>query len=160
MKGWVGRMGYLNGISDGRGMDTSPDVLSPVDLQYVQHMRSVRYIDGTDHDVVYLKHMISKFRFNQLLLLYLAIYTAQTRGNLPDSLLEFDHEIMYVAVSTRSRLISCIVGYDIDHYTLRWYMNKKEGTDLLSVRSVSNSDLHVMVRHLIAHYSDFNKRSR
>ncbi len=153
-------IGYLNGVSDGRGMDTSPDELSPVDLEYVQHMLKTHYIDGTDRAVAYLKHMISKFRFNQLLLLYLAIYTAKKGGNLPGSVLEFDNEIMYVSVSTRNGSKSCIVGYDVDHYTLQWYRVSIEGSLPVYARVVLKPNLQDILDSLIRNYHILNADSK
>ena len=145
--------GYLNGVSDGREMDST--ALTSIDNQYIEHMRSVRYIENKDYeacDAAYLKSMISKFRFNQLLLVYLAIYTARNRGNLSGSSLEFDHEILKVAVSTRNGLISCLVGYDIDHYTLQWYRETVEGSRLIPRLSIDSSHLRVIMAHLIDDY--------
>jgi len=163
-------MGYLNGVSDGRGMDTSPAELSPVDTspaglspvdrKYVNHMRSVNYIDSRDNDVAYLKYMIAKFRFNQLLLIYLAIYTAKKDGFLPGSLLEFDHEIMYVSVSTKNRSKSCIVGYDVDHYTLQWYRVSIEGSLPVYARVVLKPNLQDILDSLIRNYHILNADSK
>ena len=150
--------GYLHGVFDGREMDSTE--LSPIDLKYIERMRTVRYIEDMAYkacDAEYLKYMISKFRFNQLLDVYLAIYTAKNRGNLLDSKLEFDHEIMYVAVSTSNGLISCIVGYDIDRYTLQWYGEKGQESLLIPGLWITDSDLHVIVTNLIKNYRVFNK---
>jgi hypothetical protein len=111
--------------------------------------------DLSPGDVRYLKHMIFEFRLNKLILVYQAL--EKQKQALGGSLLEMDSEIPYVAVSTRNRSHSCLVGYDIDSYTLKWYMQAREGSQLLPNYWFKSPNVYEIIDNLTSNYEILNK---
>ncbi len=120
------------------------DKLSRYEIATLEHimengMKTCTHAGKTlNKDAIFLKKVVMTYKVERIKTALAAIKRASKPMEIQLSQIQYDPKFLVplITVTTPHKRFYCVIGYDIDHYTLSWY-ESSSGNDSKSIRAHS-----------------------
>ena len=101
-------------------------------LEYIMERGMEAYRNPSKHynrDAIFLKNMVMAYKKERMMVALDAVEHWGDSMGLLNSQIQSDPTffVPLITVTTRHPRYYCVIGYDIDHYFLKWYDSSSEG---------------------------------